>query len=198
MELIIYVIFLFTLLLIIFSINEYYESCLIKTCLPKHELITTDGKTSCKPCSNTANVDTFENNTCKITKCTGTFTPNTDGTICGACSSPNALTYSTDGLCTILTCNLGYKLDATNKTCVPCTNTSNVYTYGTGCSITQCNPGYDKDTGSGESQKCLKCSNNANVDVTLDSDFLPKGYDVSGYAIDKSNVPNYVKPASYS
>ena len=133
MELILYVIFVFTLLLIIFSINEYYETCLIKSCKPKFELIPANGTTpsSCKECV-VLNADTYEPNTCKISKCIGDYKPNADNSACEKCSTPNVLTYKSDGSCDVLTCSPGYKIDPLNsKLCTICTNTDKVYTYDT-------------------------------------------------------------------
>ena len=194
MEFILYVIFIFTLLLIIFSVNEYYESCLIKTCQPKFELIPASGTTpsSCKSCSNDQNVETYEPNTCKITKCSGNFKPNANGSSCEQCSVPNALTYSTDGTCKVLTCKPGYTTDGI--TCTKCTNTTNVFTYNekanNTCDITQCYPGFTV-TGTGITQNCnTQCTNTTGVDVSNKNTLgYISAYDQPIVGTDKSNVP---------
>ncbi len=188
MELILYVIFVFTLLLIIFSINEYYENCKIKTCNPGYQLLTNaDSTTSCSSCS-VPNAVTYNPNTCTPLTCSGLFSPSGDA--CVACSVLNAVTYESDGTCKVKTCKPGYTTDG--KTCTKCTNTTNVFTYNDPadnlCGIKQCQPGYTV-TGTGISQSCnTTCSNSAGVlQLKNDAGYIG-GYDQPS-ATEKTNVP---------
>ncbi len=134
MDFILYIIFVFTLLLIIFSVNEYFESCRIMKCKTNFALNTdsTSKVTTCVECK-VPNAESYFENTCNPSKCTGKFTPNVDK--CSACSVDNALDYADNGSCDVIKCSPGYIPSSDKRACTPCTNNLNVYTYGDSCNI---------------------------------------------------------------
>lgn len=195
MDFILYIIFIFTLLLIIISVNEYFESCKIQNCIKDYALVK-DAKTevlSCVKCE-VANAESYFDNTCNPNKCIGKFTP--DGNKCSACSVVNALDYANDGSCNVIKCSPGYTPSPDNKACNLCPNFDNVFTYDEQCKIKQCYPGYTP-TGTEQTATCKACDNGT---IGVDNKTRTKIGDyeyISAYdklsETDKSNVPPRTK-----
>ncbi len=188
MELILYVIFVFTLLLIVFSINEYYESCQILSCQKDYGLTGTGKDSKCTKCE-VQHALTYATNTCNPTTCSGLFYPS--GNSCAAYAG-NAKNYDNNGK--ITECNIGYYPAENKESCIKCQNTTNVFTYDTiannTCNIKQCKPGYSV-AGTGINQNCnTECTNSKiGVDFNTKNDL---GY-ISAYdqptSTEKTNVP---------